>query len=58
MDRDKLLKGLQFFSTVVIPVMTLAVTATLTYLKEVSKNEEEKKKLENNLKLEKPESHD
>lgn len=51
MNREKLLRGLQFFSTVVIPVMTLAVTATLTYLKEVNKEDENKikelKKLEN-----------
>ena len=44
MNREKLLKSLQFFSTVVIPVMTLAVTATLTYLKEVNKEEEKQKR--------------
>lgn len=51
MNREKLLKSLQFFSTVVIPVMTLAVTATLTYLKEVNKEEKIKE-------LKKPENHD
>lgn len=52
MNKEKLLKGLQFFSTVIIPVMTLAVTATLTYLKEVNKEEEKLKELK------KPENHD
>ena len=47
-EKKKLLRGLQFFSTVIIPVMTLAVTATLTYLKECEEKDkkEEKKKLE------------
>ena len=52
MNREKLLRNLQFFSTVVIPVMTLAVTATLTYLKEVNKEEEKQKESK------KPENHD
>lgn len=51
MNREKLLRNLQFFSTVVIPVMTLAVTATLTYLKEVNKEEKQKES-------KKPENHD
>lgn len=34
MSREKLLKTLGFISTVVIPVLTLAVTSALTYLKE------------------------
>lgn len=34
MKKEKLLKTLGFISTVVIPVLTLAVTSALTYLKE------------------------
>ena len=36
MKREELLKTLGFISTVVIPVLTLAVTSTLTYLKETT----------------------
>ncbi len=36
MNREKLLKTLGFISGVVIPVLTLAVTSTLTYLKETA----------------------
>lgn len=38
MNKEKLLKTLGFISTVVIPVLTLAVTTTLTYLKENNTN--------------------
>ena len=37
MNKEKL-KTLGFISTVVIPVLTLAVTTTLTYLKENNTN--------------------
>lgn len=38
MSREDLIKGLGFISTVVIPVLTLAVTASLTYLKNTTDN--------------------
>ena len=34
MNKEKLLRTLGFISTVIIPVLTLAVGSTLTYLKE------------------------
>ena len=36
MKREELLRTLGFISTVVIPVLTLAVTSALTYLKETT----------------------
>lgn len=38
MNKEKLLRTLGFISTVVIPVLTLAVTSTLGYLKEETTN--------------------
>jgi hypothetical protein len=42
MSREKLLKTLGFISTVIIPVLTLAVGSTLTYLKEGTDKTEKK----------------
>ena len=56
MDNTRLIRKLGFISTVVIPVLTLAVTSALAYLKENenSKNnklnpgvEQEKKEIDN-----------
>lgn len=44
MNKGELIRKLGFISTVVIPVLTLAITSTLNYLKEensTSKIEEE-----------------
>lgn len=38
MKKEDIIKKLGFISTVVIPVLTLAVTSTLAYLKETSTN--------------------
>lgn len=38
MNKEKLLRTLGFISTVIIPVLTLAVTSSLTYLKEENTN--------------------
>ena len=34
MNREKFIRTLGFISSVVIPILTLAVTSTLTYMKE------------------------
>jgi len=39
MKREELIKKLGFISSVIIPVLTLAVTSALTYLKENNTNE-------------------
>lgn len=39
MNRENLIKKLGFISSVIIPVLTLAVTSTLTYLKGTTTNE-------------------
>ena len=46
MNRELLIRRLGFISSVVIPVLTLAVTSALTYLKETN---ESTKKSDNNV---------
>jgi hypothetical protein len=43
MSREELIRKLGFISTVVIPVLTLAITSTLAYLKEDNTNKSEEK---------------
>ncbi len=44
MNRELLIRRLGFISSVVIPVLTLAVTSALTYLKETNINEPKNEK--------------
>ena len=41
MNKENLIKKLGFISSVVIPVLTLAVTSALTYLKETNEPKKE-----------------